>query len=92
MTSPTKMPSSFAGEHAQTAEPEVEQLDKTAPVFGPDPEHRIVEIEPRLVAPIQHRVGVEDLQSGQQQKEQADGPCPMRDPRNACVATYKQVG
>ena len=46
----------------------------------------VVEAEAGLVAEIERRMRVEDLQSGEQQEEQADRPDPMGDPRPARTA------
>ena len=72
-------------EHAACVELRAEQFGVAARagfgVLGADLQHVVVEAEARLVADIERRMRVEDLQPREQQEEQADRPDPVRKPR-----------
>ena len=61
-----------------------------APLVGAHGQPRMREV--RLLAPVERRVGVEDLQAGEQQQRQAEGVDPVGDPHDHAVATHQHSG
>jgi len=55
-------------------------------VLGADRKHGILELKTGLVADIERRMGVEYLQAGEQQEEQADRPDPVGNARPGRLA------